>query len=149
MIAMMRIRHVAARLSSTTPSRRAQYVFTKIGYRLSELAILLFTDLSLGLIVIVLCILSAAHLYTRERVEALHACCNRRVCVWEWTRQDGTARGDLRCDHRHAAMHDGPAQHTQLRTLSRVTPTFRDVALQFHAIAPLHITRVAAHRQPE
>jgi hypothetical protein len=145
----MRIRHVAARLSSTTPSRRAQYVLTKIGYRLSEFAILLCTDCSLGLVIIIQCILSAAHLYTRERVEALHACCNQRVCVWELTRQDGTARGDLRSDHRHAAKHDGPIGHTQLRTLSRATPTFRDVAPQLHAIAPLHITRVAAHRQPE
>jgi hypothetical protein len=148
-IGMVRIRHVDARLSPTTLGCRAQNVLSGIGYRLSELAILLFTDLLLGLIVIVQCILSAPLFYTRVRVEALHACCNWRLCVWERARQDGTARGDRRCDDGHAAMHDGPAQHTQLRTLSRITPTFRDVAPQFHAIAPLHITRVAAHHQPE
>jgi hypothetical protein len=46
-----------------------------------ELAILLFTDCSVELIVIIQCILSAPHFYTRERMEALHACCNRRVCL--------------------------------------------------------------------
>jgi hypothetical protein len=68
--------NVADIVATTIPHMRCAIMHRSF----SELAILLFTDCSLGLIIIIQSILSAAHLYTRERVEALHACCNL-VCV--------------------------------------------------------------------